>query len=67
MPGKVVESYQQTWCAINAKPIPDGTISNQTTILGNPVVEREFALLQHQVDDYGKVRLLAAVSKYSAD
>ena len=31
-------------------------------------MEREFSiLLQHQVDDYGKARLLAAASKLSTD
>ena len=56
MPDKVVESYQQTWCDMNAKLIPDGPSATKQRSWDNPVVEREFAiLLRHQRDDYGKV------------
>ena len=68
MPDKVVESCQQAWSDINAKPIPDGPSAAKQRSWDYPVVEREFSfLLQYQIDDYGKARLLAAASKHSAD
>ena len=68
MPDKAVEACQQVWCDINAKPIPNGTLATKQQAWDTPVVEKEFSfLLEHQVDDYSKARLLAAASKHSAD
>ena len=63
MSNKVVESYQQMWSDINAKPIPDGPSATKQQHWDSPVAEREFAiLLQHQIGDYGKARLIDVAS-----
>ena len=64
----IVVRLKQSWQDTTAKPLPDTSIANKQQSWDKPVVEREFAeLLQHQPDDYGKARLLAASSKHSAD
>ena len=64
MPDKVVESYQHPGCEINAKLVWDGLSATKQRSWNNPVVKKEYViLLQRQVDDYGKARLLAAASK----
>ena len=45
MPDKMVDSYQQTWCDINAKPIPDRPSATKQRSCDDPVVEMEFAIL----------------------
>ena len=68
MPDKVVKSYPQIWCGINAKPLPDKPSAIKQRSWDNPVVKREFAfLLRHQEVDYGVVQLLAAASKHRTD
>ena len=53
MPDKVIESYQHTWCDLNAKPVLDEPSATKQRSWDNPVVERKFAiLLQHQIDIY---------------
>ena len=53
MSDKVVESYQQACCNINAIPVPDGPSATKQQSWENTVMEREFAILkQYQVDDF---------------
>ena len=68
MPDKVVESCQYVWYEISTKLIslPDRPSEFKQLSWDKPVAEREFSiLLQHQVDDYSKARLLVATSKRS--
>ena len=49
MPDKVVESCQQAWSDINAKPIPDGPSAAKQRSWDYSVVERVFSFFYYNI------------------
>ena len=61
---KTIYSWQTTY----NEPIPSETSAAKQRSWDNPIVERYFTdLLLNHINDYDKVRLLAASVKHSAD